>query len=180
MRELGTSAASPLWSGARGTPPHSTVCPRLLPEVKLPPLTLLPRGSGEGRRPDGSWHQRGGKPQRSGGQQAGSPGSPSGGVWRTGVGGEVRGARDLPYSGLGPVHPQFWPRGTDPAGQLPHPFSRTPRRHGGSLGLACAPLGVGVSLSLQRLTKERGRERRFCTPWKGTTRCSLRQCVQID
>lgn len=139
MREPGTGAASPLWSGARGTPLHSPPWVASGSKAATPPL--LPRGSGEGRRPDGSRDQRGGKCQRGGGQQGGGPGSPAGEAWRTGVGGEVRGAWDLPYSGLGPVPPQFWPRGTDPAGQLPRPFSRTPRRHGGSRGLACAPRG---------------------------------------
>lgn len=134
-----------LYGQGHGAPP-STVSPRLLPEVKRPPLALLPRGSGEGRRPDGSWDQHGGKPQRGGGTARGWPGL----ALRRGVedGRGGRGPRRAGPSLLRPgsCSPAVLASRHSPAGQLPHPFSRTPRRHGGSLGLACAPSGVGVSL----------------------------------
>lgn len=129
-----------LYGQGHGAPP-CTVRPGLLPEVKLPPLLCFRGGRaradvrmGPGISAAVSASAAG---DRRGVARARLRARRGGRAW----GGEVRGAWDLPYSGLGPVPPQFWPRGTDPAGQLPRPFSRTPRRHGGSRGLACAPRG---------------------------------------
>lgn len=66
-------------------------------------------------------------------------------VWKTAMGDGSEEVRGSPHPGPGPRHPRSRPRGADPrVANSPSPFTRVPRRHGGSPGLACVPSGVRV------------------------------------
>lgn len=75
-------------------------------------------------------------------------------VWRTAMGDGSEEVPWAPHPGPGPGYPRSRPRGADPrVASSPSPFTRAPRRHGRSPGLACVPSRVRVGAGDSRTSR---------------------------